>query len=154
MALTSSGGGNARRWRVEGLDELLNKLDKEPIFARPWRAAMYAAVKLGAAVGRERAPVGKSGRLRQRMRFRIQRGKVPLWGIVSNSASRKGFRYGFALDYGYGRRKRSGLVYRFYRRDNLQPTEGWFLGILPKIQNEVNGLLVKAAREIEAAWQR
>lgn len=146
-------GGNNRKWSVDGLGPLLVKLQGEPIYARPWRRALLEALRAGKALATQRAPRGASGKLAARNTMRMQRIPVPLWGVVSNKATKKGFRYGFALDAGRATRKKSGRTYTYHRLGSGSPTKGWFTGVLARIQPRVNALLTAAAKDIEAAWK-
>ncbi len=135
---------------VSGLDELLSKLWAEPIHARPWRNALRAAINLGVRVAQSRAPK-ETGKLARTVRGKLARTRVPEWGVVTAGRSRKGFRFGFALDAGHGKR-RTGTRYEFHFRGTDRSTQGWFTDTRDVVQSEVNRLLSQAAKEIEASW--
>jgi hypothetical protein len=146
-------GVTLARAEIKGVEAVISKLKDNPVHARPWKRGLYAALRLGKATAESRAPKGESGKLAARNRYRIAPGRVPLWGVVTNSASRKGFKYGFALNAGRAKRK-NGRAYEFNRRSGGGSTRSWFTGVLAVIQGRVNSILGAAAREIESEWQR
>lgn len=143
-------GSSARAWKIEGLGELLEKLQGEPIYARPWRRALLEMLKYGKAVAQSRAMRGKTGKLASRIRYHYPRVPVPLYGVISVSASNKGFRYPFALDSGHGTKKNG--MYQFHRLGSGSSTRDWFTGVLPVIHPRCDALISAAEKDTEANW--
>jgi hypothetical protein len=103
------------RAEIKGHAEMLRKLSGDPIHAKAWKRLLRQTLYWGRTLILSRAPTGETGRLKARTRYRVPNVPMPLWGVITNSAVRKKFRYGFALDYGQAKRK-SGRVYQFHRR--------------------------------------
>lgn len=144
--------------KIEGLDPIIKALQSNnPIYAEPWKKALYKAVQLGAKAVKSRAPV-LTGTLRSSVTTRLDSRTVPLYGLVSMGAtSAGGARYGFTLDAGKGKKDKSGANSVTHYRSGVKagrPTRRWFRGSLTVIRKEVNMLLSGAAREIEARWGR
>jgi hypothetical protein len=137
------------RVKIDGMDKLIYHLQTEPVYRSPWKQGLRAAVNLGVSVAGSRAPV-RRGKLAKSVRGRLQPGKMPLWAIVSAGATNKGFRYGFALEAGHGKRK-GGREYQFHRAGGGE-VKGWFSGTLDVIQRDVNSILSGVASAIEGEW--
>lgn len=136
--------------RIEGLKKLLRDLRTEdPIYAEPWREALTEATEIVQREAQGRAP-SATGKLRGSITTKLQAQPVPRWGAVRANARRGKTRYGFVLN--WGQAQRGAGVVTFH--SGGQPTKGWFTGALSKLQAHVNGLLDRAARQIEARWGR
>lgn len=128
--------------------KVLKNLDQD-LYADSWRKALTKGTKKMYANARARAPRGESSGLFNSIEMSMDGRKVPLWGKVSADATRNGFRYAWALQ---GSKRIRYRLQSGPRKGRL--TKSWLSGSLGGIRKEVNKNLDKAAREIEAKWQR
>ncbi len=132
---------------IQGIDKLLAKLSKSAqVYAEPWRRALTTLTEETEQAERQAAPHNR-GELEARMTHRLDARAVPEWGIVSNdAASKRGYRYGFALNASDRYHYRSGVRAG-------EPTKGWFTKAFQRMRQRVEKLLGEAAKEIESRWQ-
>lgn len=140
--------------KVEGVRKLLKKLGADdPVHAQVWTDALNEATEIAYKSAVDRAPK-LTGNLAGSITRTLQKKPVPLWGRVKfpNKAKPggkrgKGFRYGGALEGGGRYHYRSGPFAG-------QKTKSWFSGSLQAAIDQINPILKKAKREIEARWNR
>lgn len=137
---------------MDGGRFLVKKLDENVLLAGPWHAAMERVRQIGVAQIRNRAPFA-SGRLEGSVGSKLDAHPVPHYVILTAGAENKGYRYGFALDAGHGKRK-GGTEYRFHYRGERKLTKGWFKGARAKITPLIAPLLQVAAKAVELEWAK
>ncbi len=137
--------------QVQGVRKVLRLLREDPVHARPWTKALQNATDIAYREAQHRAPK-QTGALESSIRKRLQKAEVPLWAKVvfpnrvkPGGKRGKGFRYGGALEGSSKFHYRSGPFMG-------QPTKGWFSGSLDKVQQQINSILARAAKEIESRW--
>lgn len=139
--------------KLEGIQYLLERLNFEhPIYAEPWKEALRKATEILRQRTKARAP-RKSGRLAASVTGKLAYGRMPKYGIVTASAENKGFRYPFALNYGKGKKLKSGGWAVTHYKGTGKKTKGWFSGASRGIRKEIEQLLANAAKQIESKWQ-
>lgn len=153
----------------QGMDRVLGKLSQaNPIYAKPFRAAMNQAWEIVSKRAHERAP-RESGATEEGLGGRIDARSVPLWATVTLAGAPKGgFRYPWVVEAGRRRPKGQGyasigrytrmfkptIILHYRSGPRLgRKTRGWFKGSLTGAKKRIDALLTKAAREIESQWQ-
>lgn len=135
---------------IRGWDELQKKLAnlnlKAPAEELLREGGKYAVEQL-----RKRAPK-ESGWLSGSNSYRVNTSGNDWTLTITNDAEHDGFRYGFALDHGTGKRKSSETGYVFHRRRTGQPTKLWFRGIRTSTRNRIRANMKKALKAIEGRW--
>lgn len=123
--------------RVQNYRQLVAAMETDKVLAGHWREGLRQAVTLVTRQAVKNAPV-KTGNLRGGMRNKLAPGTVPLYGVVTNDAVRKGgFRYPWVLE----QSKKYGH-------------KGWFSKALYQKRNEIVAILNDVARRISANWWR
>ncbi len=136
--------GSLLSMQLEGFDEIMAKLEGGRLYAGPWKAGMSEVGNLGLEHAQERAPYRKGG-LERSLIKKMDPHPIPMYVKVTTNVTKKGFRYGGALEGGERYHYRSGP----YRG---RPTKKWLSGVIDLIQREVNQILKSVAREIEQRW--
>lgn len=131
-------------WKIDGMNRVLRKLgttEGGSIIAEPWTRALRSLVDEAQSDVRATAPHA-SGRLDAKTTGRLQATPIPKWGVVTTTASNRGYRYPWALEASARFHYRSGPM-------KGRPTKGFFKRVRDALQGKVNRVLEEAAREIE-----
>lgn len=136
------------RIQVKNYKEIMAKLRSDVLLSEPWKQGMSEIGDLGYDKGQERAPRGTGG-LAGSLAKKMSNKPVPTWVKVRTNRSRKGFRYGYALN-------SSRRVAYHYRSGPYKGkrTYHWLTGIIDVIRGDVNRILAGVAREVEKRWAR
>ena len=141
--------------RIEGMDKILSKLKGPPsVISEPWKRAMSDAGKVAAEALRKRAPVA-TGYLRKSIKSAIHRGKVSAYAkvLMSWRESKSKARYPWILDVGQRKWRRGrGEFFDLHYSRGGGPTKGWITQTPGFIKGDIDGILFRAGKEIEAAW--
>lgn len=142
----------ARRLQIklEGAKVLVAKLNENALLAGPWSAAMSETAKLAETEIRKRTPL-LSGQLEASVTSKVDPRPVPHYVFLNAGAENKGFRYGWALEVGHGKRKK-GQQYGYHYAGFRMSTRHWFSGARRKINAQIEPVLNAAARAIEERW--
>jgi hypothetical protein len=127
-------GLNATRRLLKPLSELVDT---------PWRDAMTELAESGAEGGQARAPY-RTGRLREKIYARVQKGPFPKWAAVRSRAKSR------------GRAGKRGYDYpRLLEYSPKHHHQGWFTStVYPLLIARAEGVLAKAATAIQRRWGR
>lgn len=137
---------------AEGFRRLNRKIGDSHLIGSPMRDAFTKLGRIGVRAGRQRAPVGASGRLARSVRFRVPSRPFPKHVTIRANVTRKRARYGYILNVGRFRRGRAQIQLRTKR--GRRPTRGWFSGIKRQLAGQARGAIRHAAAQIEARWRR
>lgn len=127
------------RVEVEGLRELARKAKGDELIAEPWAAAMREIGEAGERAVRAAAPVD-TGRLKGKVRHKVQAKPLPRWVAFRAPATRSSARY---KRYPYPKR----LEY-----DPSSRHKGWMKRAVESVRPALSAALAKASREIERKW--
>lgn len=128
--------------KIEGLKALQRKLRGHELYAAPYHDAMDAIGQLAVATAKGRAPVGPTGRLRDRLRYKIQKRDVPRYVVLKTTAVQRspkfprGYPYPALLEFG-----------------TRSKHKGWMRGVIGQIGGQIESLLQRAADEIAKRWE-
>lgn len=135
--------------RIEGLRELLKKLDGDAVLGQPIKHALNQIGAFGETRAKQRAPRA-SGRLSAGISHKMDVRPIPLWtkvGYVNGAMpTNKGFRYPYALN---ASKKR---IYHY--AGTKKKTYRWLSGVMAQVRRQFGSLIQNAAREIESNWRR
>ncbi len=128
-----------------GWTETLKKLrPAEDLYAEPWRHAVEAMTDVGYQSGVSAAPIGLTGQTNLRMQKKVQKAKVPRWGVVKTTATRGGFCYPRITNFSPYAQS------RYHTGSNTN--RYWFTNALKRVEQAMEGILNKAGSEIETLW--
>lgn len=132
--------------KVEGLEELIHKVDAVTLLSGPLRRFFERAALIVVRFTRLRAPY-RTGRLQSGITHRVDPRTIPLWGQVATGVTDRGVSYPTILEMS---------VRTHYRATGRkgQPTRGWWSGGLADSQREIGEAMDAMGREVEASWRR
>jgi hypothetical protein len=137
--------------KVEGLNELIDRVRSDELLARPWRRALgRISMNIKKMVRAEAATHSLSGRTARGVFYKMKREPMPLYSIVSDRAKRKGARYPFVVNAGH-RRMSYGDV-QLHWRGTGQSTAGWFTSLQNHFQGLINNALGTAVDQLLNHW--
>ena len=141
--------------KVEGLEELIRKVDAVTLLSGPLRRFFERATLIVVRFTKLRAPY-RTGRLQGGITKRIDPRPLPLWGQVATGVTHKGVSYPTVLEMGHATRKGADRSILFHYRATArkgQFTRGWWSGGLADSQREIGEAMDAMGREVEAAWK-
>lgn len=133
---------------IDGLKELVKATKADALIGKPMHDALTKAAEITASEVRKRAPV-LTGKLRDSVRWRVSAAPIPRYASVRANASRRRFRYGWALE----QSQRIPFRYRSGGQSG-KPTRHWFSGALGIVSNQIQNLLESAEAEVERLWRQ
>lgn len=129
--------------RVEGLSELRRAIRAENLYAEPLRDGLQEAAD---AVAKEARRVvyfhSRSGRLFDSIKTFVSKAKIPRMAKVTANASRRKFRYGYALN----------ASSRYHWKDSRASTVDWFGGIRKRMSGTVAEIISRVDAKIASRW--
>jgi len=141
--------------RVEGLSDLIAKINGRPVYAEPIKKWITETIDEAHALATERAPKDRNV-MAATLTKRVSAAVVPLWGVVSTGYEVKGVRLPFVLEAGH-HKGRSGKDVKLHYRSGPrqgQSTRKWLGGVIPIIRTAALAKLADVERQIEALWAR
>lgn len=91
----------------------------------------------------KRSAPKESGKLAAKVKLTVSRAKIPKWAKVTANATRKGFRYGYALN----------ASDRYHFRGTNRTTKEWFWKVRERVSARVNQIMQNVGNEIGAKWR-
>lgn len=136
--------------KLIGASQIIAKCNENGLLAGPWSAAMNDVAGVAKGEIRKRTPL-YHGRLEASLTSKVDPRPVPHYVFLDAGAENKGYRYGWALEAGHGKRKH-GQPYTFHYAGFRTSTRHWFSGARTKINAAIAPILNSAARAIEQRW--
>ena len=133
-------------YKIEGLEELLKKLDKREMLAKPLRNFWERAAEAVRGFAKLRAPY-RTGRLQGSIVPAYDKSDLPLWAEVGTGVTERGVSYPTILELSDRTHYRSGQA----GWGNM-PTKGWFSSALPDAKSDLESAINILGSDIEAAW--
>lgn len=140
-------GGFKFTVETRGFRETIKRLNPpEDLYAEPWRHAVEEMTDVGYQSSLSAAPIGLSSQTNLRMAKKVQKIKVPRWGVVKTTATRGGFAYPRITNF-------SPYAQSRYHT-GVNPHRYWFTNALKRVDQAMSGILDKAGSAIEALWTK
>lgn len=128
--------------KIDGLAEIRKKIRAEGLLADPLRKGFEKAGQVVQEEARKSAPVA-SGNLREKIKLTISSAAIPKWAKVTANASRKRFRYGYALN----------ASDRYHYRGSRRATKDWFWNVRARVSSRVNRIMQDVGNQIGEKWR-
>lgn len=122
--------------RIVGMEELIEKLKAENLYAEPWTQAMDALGRVGEQFAIRAAPMFR-GTTIARMTYRVDKRPVPLYAVVKTTARNPKNHYGYA---------------RLQEYWSRSPHFGWMVEAIKSSRSVWEPILEDCARKIERRW--
>lgn len=124
------------RIETKGFKETRKLLRGNGLYAEPLRRALEEVGQRGEAMEKAGAPVGVTGKTRDKTTHRVSKAKVPRYVVIRTTARRKG---GFAYP-------------RWNNFAPKSPNKGFFTGKIGALIPQFAAAISKAGDEIQANW--
>ena len=141
---------------LSGLNKTIAKLAANELYYRPIKVALKEIGTIALAVARSDAPEGKTGRLKGRLRSKVNTGPAPRYAVVKTDAAFRASRPRSRGGSG-ARGGKSWYPYPYSRRlefDPKSPHRDWLKGAIDRARGRISSALSTAARVIESEWRR
>ena len=124
------------KFELQGLQQLLARLDSDALLRKPVRKLMSSIGRRGKEEGRSSAP-RRTGTLAGSFAYRVSPKSVPTFVAIHVKAKRGSVSYPRVLEY-----------------SPKHGHKGWLLRAVQAARPTFSAILAKAGKEIEAAWRR